>query len=240
MSGSDVNDSPGEQEESVQIKTNVPKPNEAFALYVRAPNWIKDRENAAIRLKQIDNRIINVRHPRQKSTDYCFIDFATATDRDAAYKDLLLNKELYVKPVTRDNAAQLKKRIETVQSKRKAKQELRKLLKGVEKVKKVPNTKGLTNQILVLRVPRETTNAEIKEIFPNAIEVKLRVPKHVKNLASLIITFSTPAEAVKATKQEFQLHNAKPKVTLLSERATTNKKPKKKKKAAKKSIAQDS
>lgn len=219
MSESDSDQSGTDQQNNNQANNSVQSiQNNGFSLYVRSSDWIKDRKESVIKLKEMDNRIIGVRHPRQKSANYCFIDFASATDRDSAYQDLLAKKDFYVKPVTRDNPVLLKKKVEAVEAKRSAKQEMRKLLKGVEKVKKVKNPNPLSNQILIQRLSKEATKSEIVKLFPGAIEVKLRAPYQRRHMASAVISFSTPGEAGRAAKKEFELHNVKSRVILLAQR----------------------
>lgn len=182
-----------------------------FSLYVRGSAWIKDRENAVNRLKEIEPRIHNVRHPRQKSADYCFIDFESALDRDQSYEKLNNHAEITVKRITKDIPKLLEKRRQKIAEKREAKKETRKLIAHIKKKEKL-NAKSVekTNQIVVVNLPAQVTLAELKEQYSSAITVNLKTnKKHLKSLRTAIITFPNPYDAYAATKESVSLHGQK-------------------------------
>lgn len=184
-------------------------PQSQISLYVRGPSWMKDRENALKRFKEINPKIKAVRHPRQKSVDFCFIDFASATDRDQAFEELKTHKEITVKPITKDKPKLLKQRIRKVADKREAKIETRKLLKEIKKKGAAKKQMNLTNQIIIPNVPIETTLTELKSQFPSAININLKLIKKKSKLNSAILTFATPSEALAATTKPIVSHSQK-------------------------------
>lgn len=179
---------------------------ETFSLYVRGAAWIKNRDNAEIRLKGICPKIQAVRHPRQKSADYCFIDFASANERDHSYEELKINPELNVKPITKDVPKSLRKRKKIVAERREAKSETRKLL---AKIKKNGNSNGnykeKTNQLIIANLPVQATTDELKKQFVNAVKIQLKKQK-TKKKSSAIITFSNPHNAFLSSKHSFTMH----------------------------------
>lgn len=189
--------------------------NEKFSLYVRGAAWIKDRVNAPSRLKEICPKIQKTRHPRQKSADYCFIDFASATDRDTCYEELKSNPEVNVKHITKDQPKLLDKRKKRVHEKREAKKEARRLLAKIkknEKLKEKPMEK--TNEIVITNLPVQTTATELKQHFADAVKINMKLKKKSKKFCPVIITFGSPHDAFTATKQEVTLHDRKLNIVL--------------------------
>lgn len=191
-----------------QLSKNTTK--EKFSLYVRGAAWIKNRDNAPSRLKEICPKIQEVRHPRQKSADYCFIDFASATDRDTSYEKLKSNPELNVKHVTKDQPKLLDKRKQRVLEKREAKKEARRLIAKIkknEKLKEKPIEK--TNEIVITNLPVQTTATELQQHFADAVKINMKLRKKTKKFNTVIITFCSPHDAFTASKQELTLHDQK-------------------------------
>lgn len=189
--------------------------NEKFSLYVRGAAWIKNRDNAPSRLKEICPKIREVRHPRQKSADYCFIDFASATDRDTSYEELKSNPELSVKHVTKDQPKLLDKRKKRVLEKREAKKEARRLLAKIKKNEKLKeNPMEKTNEIVITNLPVQTTATELKQHFADAAKINMKLRKKTKKFSPVIITFASPHDAFTASKQELTLHDQKLNIVL--------------------------
>lgn len=188
-------------------------PKETFSLHLKGPKWIKDRDNAASKLKELNARITNVRHPRQKSTDYVFVDFASAEERDEAYKELLPLKDVHVQLARKDNPELVEMRKAKVQAKREAKQQLKQLMKNIAKneqrEKLAEKPKKLSNQIVILNLPKVATQTELNEHF-DLVDAKLNVDKNPKRAFSkAILTLATPKDAFNATKKEVTLHGVK-------------------------------
>lgn len=188
---------------------------ERFSLYVRGAAWIKDRDSAPSRLKEIEPRIQDVRHPRQKSADYCFIDFASATDRDETYDKLKSHPELMVKQSTKDVPKQLEKRKKIVSEKREAKKETRKLVAKIKKKEKSNEShKEKTNQIIIVNLPHQVTVNELKQQYPKAVKVIVKKNPKAKTMHTAIITFPDTNEAFEASKESILLHGQKINVML--------------------------
>lgn len=209
---------------------------EKFSLYVRGAAWIKDRDNALNRLKELCPLIEDVRHPRQKSADYCFIDFLSAAERDQCYEELKNNSEVNVKHVTTDQPKLLEKRKKKISEKREAKKEARKLLAKIKKNQEL-NEKSIekTNELVVTNLPVETTADELKQQFTNAVKINMKLRKKTKKMNSAIITFCSPHDAFIASKKSITLHERKLNL-LLNTNAAFRKGTKNKRKQPKKQV----
>lgn len=202
------------------IEEKVPKVNQIlhgkdptkFSLYVRGPNWIKDRNSATNKLLEICPKIKTVRHPRQKSADYCFVDFATADDRDQSYERMKNHTAISVKPVTTDNPELLEKRKKKIAEKREAKVLARKML-DKHKTNETEE-KELTNQIIIAKIPAATTASELKMHFPDAVDINMKLGKNPKKFKSAIVTFAAPIVAKIASQKKVHLHGEDLKVRL--------------------------
>lgn len=201
-----------------------------FSLYVRGAAWIKDRNNAINRLKEICSKIQDVRHPRQKSADYCFIDFASAAERDTCYDQLKNNSEVNVKHITKDQPKLLDKRKKQISEKREAKMEARRLLAKIQKNQK-QHEKSIekTNEIIITNLPVQTTAVEVKQLFENAVKINMKLRKKFKKNNSAIITFGSTQDAFSASKQKLKLHDQQ--LNILLNTNTAFKKGKKNKRA---------
>lgn len=214
--------SEGEEESLAEVEVK-PEPveisskkveTETFSLYVRSAAWIKDRDNAENMLREIEPRIQNVRHPRQKSADFCFIDFASAEDRDQAHEVLKKHPKLTVKPVTKDVPTKLDKRKQKIAEKREAKQETRKLLAKIKKNETKKSNAEKTNQLIISNLPRQTTQAELNQCFPTSVKINLKLKKPNVKSSTAIIMFPSPSDAIAASKSSHVLHGQKLKVFL--------------------------
>lgn len=196
------------EEETVETQPEVAK-EEKFSLYVRSAAWLKDRDNAVNLLKEIEPRIQNVRHPRQKSADYCFIDFATAVERDEAYESMKNHSKLTVKPVIKDVPSKLNKRKTKIAEKREAKKETRKLLAKIKKNEKQNSNAEKTNQLIITNLPKQTTVAELKEHFSTSVKINLKMKNKIQKFNTAIIMFPSPSDAIAASKESVLLHGQK-------------------------------
>lgn len=229
--------SQNDKKKQLSNKKDESKPIEVevkFSLYVRGAAWIKDRENAVNRLKEIEPRIQDVRHPRQKSADYCFIDFESALDRDQSFERLKIHPEIKVKTVTKDVPRLLEKHRQKVTEKRAAKKETKKLIAQIKKKDK-SNAKPveLTNQIVILNLPKHVTKVDLTQQYPTAIKIAVRQMNKNMKKSTAIITFPSPHDAHAASEEEsIILHGHKINVQLntskLSKRNAKNKAKKRK------------
>lgn len=207
-------------------KIPVGKSKELFSLYLRASNWIKNRDTADQKIKQLNSRIKKVRHPRQKSVDYCFIDFDTADERDEAYKELVNDETIFVKHIIKDNPELLQKRIEKVQAKREAKKELKNIMKTIAKNETVTTNekKKKTNQIVIKNLPKETTKAELNEQFSDVIDIVIKFRNGKDKHGEATLTLATPRKAYENSKKSIELHGTQLKIFLQADKTTRNKK----------------
>lgn len=220
-------ENPTKEVKSKQVNVDTEKckvplgqtPQETFSLHVRGPKWIKNRDNSEAKLKELNARIIKVRHPRQKSADYVFADFSNAKERDEAYKELLPLKDVFVQPARKHNSEFVEKRKAKVQEKREAKIRLAALMKNISKneqrEKPRERPKKLCNQIVILNLPKTTTQIELNEHFDDVVDTKVNLDKNPKRKHSkAILTLATPKEAINASKKEITMHGTKLKIQL--------------------------
>lgn len=193
--------------------SKLPMGKEKISLYLRAPHWITNREKSAAQVKELSQRIIDVRFPRQKSAHFCYIDFNSAEDRDKAFKELQAipkEKQIFVTQVTKDKPKLLAKRVEAVKEKRAAKQEVSNLLKSVneqEAAHAAANRNSrLSSKVSIVNVPRTVTMNDINKEFPKAIGVSLSFPDNKKNPGKALLTFSTPSDALKNSKRSVTIN----------------------------------
>lgn len=187
------------------LVSKLPMPKEKFSLYLRAPHWITNREKSAGQVKELNQRIIDVRFPRQKSAHFCFIDFVSADDRAKAFKELQsleADKQIVVTQVTKDKPNLLAKRIEKVEKKREAKKEVIALLKSVaeQESKDASRDEKLSSKISIKNIPKNTTINDLKNKFPNAINISLEHGEKITAPGKALLTYSTPNDALKDSK----------------------------------------
>lgn len=183
-----------------------------FSLYVRAPNWIKERNSATNKLLEIYPKITALRHPRQKSANYCFVDFANADDRDKSYEEMKNNPTITVKAVTKDNSQLLEGKKNKIVEKREAKVLARKML--VRHKTMETQEKEMTNQIIIAKIPNATTTSELKNHFPDAVDINMKFAMNQKKFKSAIVTFAAPIIAKIASQNKVTLHGEDLKVRL--------------------------
>lgn len=198
-----------------QIISGIPlgKKTVKFSLYVRGPNWIKDRDNATSKLLAMNPKIKNVRHPRQKSADYCFVDFASAIDRDQSYEEFKKNPEITVKTVTEDNPKLLEKRKKKVSERREAKKQAKQALAKINSQSDKSDTE-LSNQILIVNFPKEITTLELKQQYENVIKINMKLVENKNKFQTAILSFATPFEAKSASKKTVIINGTKLKTRL--------------------------
>lgn len=209
---------------------------EKISLYVRAANWLKNRETALSRFQAINPKIKAVRHPRQKSADFCFIDFASIADRDLVFAELKTNSELTVKQVSKDVPQLLERRIRKINEHREKKKQARELKRHIEKLKKNEKKQQpqVSTEVMVWNVPAGTTKADLKVHFPDCIDVRLnrkgKSPaqrRAWKKQSTATVVFATPREAFAAAQQTVEVQESKLKVTLNVGKKKTKKNKKK-------------
>lgn len=194
-----------------------------ISLYVRAAKWLKDRDAALSRFQAINPKIKAVRHPRQKSADYCFIDFATAADRDQVFDELKAHSELTVKQASKDVPELVERRKTKISEQREKKKQARDLKRHIEKLGKreKKEKRQFSSEIIIWNVPAGATKADLKAHFPASIDVRMskkakspaqrRAPK--RSLATIVV-FATPRDAFAAAQQTVEVQDCKLKIAL--------------------------
>lgn len=193
----------------VASKTTEPdiyekKPNVVHnKLYIQFPCRLP--EDAISELKKVDDRIKEVRLPRQKKARFCFLYFANETDcsevetilrtTPVCGHRLFLNKNRKIDDPEYRQKLKLKS-IERKMAKRDAKRLKKQLKQGTTLLKEQKG--NVTNKIVVTNIPDNVPESKIKKLFPNFVEFAFREkPRRV-----CFITFSSTREATKFIRQK--------------------------------------
>lgn len=201
------------------LVSKLPMPKEKLSLYLRAPHWITNREKSVGQVKELNQRIVDVRFPRQKSAHFCFVDFASADDRTKALKELQaleVEKQIVVTQVTKDKPKLLAKRIEKVEKKREAKKEVIALLKSAaeQESRDANQDKKLSSKISIKNVPKDITIDDLKNKFPNAVNISLEHGEKRTAPGQALLTYPTPNDALKDSKRSVTLNGKQLKLSI--------------------------
>ncbi|XP_013106546.2 nucleolin [Stomoxys calcitrans] len=214
-------DEEAEEEESDEPKTqsDIIKENvlqryeerQGKQLFIRFPHKIPDTEEGLEKMAKDLSPLINKVHkPRQKHARFCLVDFNNKEDRDAAFKALResIQKGELVKHVvniprteSKEYINQLAERkIKSVENKR-AKARLKKASK------KALIQKIFTPTVVVLNLPKTVSILQIRELFPNAVDIQIKPGKGKLNKDKSIASVTLPStmEARKAVKQKMSI-----------------------------------
>lgn len=164
-------------EEQVDIKMvdQQQQAADAHSLYLRFPKKLNaDRTLAESEVKSLNGKITRVRIPRQRSANFCLVDFESKDEKEKAWKKLktieIDNKRLVVKEAVRNDKVNLQKRIEKIEVKREVNEALGKLVGDIKKslVKKYAS-RNLTNGVMIKDLKAGTTQTDVRQLFPHAI-----------------------------------------------------------------------
>lgn len=200
-------------------KSKVPtgqEPKAKFRLYVRAGNWIKERDTAGQKLKEICSRIVQVHFPRQKHHSFAHVTFKNAEQRELAYQELVKLDILKVFHAKTDDPELMEKLRKQIDERRATKKELKKAMRKAQRLVE-QKVKIISNKLLIKNLPAQATLRELKKEFPNAIEVKLAEKPNKKKDTKVrlaIVTLPTPADAKALESKEITLHGSELKVCL--------------------------
>lgn len=196
--------------------------NEKYSLYIRFPKKLNaDRTLAESEVKALNAKIIRVRIPRQRSANFCLVDFASQEDQEKAEKKLkkvkISDRALVVKHAIRNDRSAMQKKIKTIKVKRDVNQALGKLVGDIKNSLAYNYARrSVTNGIVVRNIKSGTTQSDIKRIFPQAIDIKLNVKADRKNSFALV-WLPTPKDAKEATSEMVQLNGEEYVVSLENE-----------------------
>lgn len=180
-------------------------------LYIRFPHKVPETQEALDeQVKELVPLAVKAHKPRQRHARFCLVDFASKEDRDAALNKLKksikkgdLKKFAVNIPRTEssDFVQELAERkIKSFENKR-AKQRLKKASK------KALKEKNFTSSVIVLNLPKNVSTLQIRELFPNAVDINTKPGKgKINNNTSIAaVTFPTTLDARNATKKKLSL-----------------------------------
>lgn len=177
-----------------------------FVLYLRFHKKLTgDRPKAKKIIQRLNEKITNVRLPRQKSANYCLVDFLTKDDMDQARPQLsaikIHGKPIKVSIAKTQNPIQMAKKIQLTAIKQETKDKVKNLIENINRsLARNPNV-SQTNCVVMKNIPKTIQESDVKKKFPHAIEFRFIPPKHGLKKMIAIITLPTPQEAYQATKK---------------------------------------
>lgn len=181
------------------------------SLYLRFPKKLNvDRTLAESEVKSLHAKIIRVRIPRQRSANFCLVDFETNDEKEKAQKKLkkveINGKHLVVKEAVRNDKVRMQKKIEKVKVKREVNEALGKLVGDIRNsLAKKYAQRNVTNGVMVRDIKAGTTLADIRPLFPQAIDTKLIMKAERKNSFALV-WLPTPKDAREAAMETVQIN----------------------------------
>lgn len=191
-----------------QLESSV---NEKQSLYLRFPKKLNaDRTLAESEVKSLNAKIIRVRIPRQRSANFCLVDFETKDEKEKALKKLkkvkIGDKHLVVKESVRNDIVKLKKKIKVTEEKREVNEALGKLVGEIKNsLAKNYSRRNVSNCVTVKELKSGTTQNDIKKLFPEAIDIKLNIKAQRQNSFALV-WLPTPKDARDAAKETIRIN----------------------------------
>lgn len=169
-------------------------------LYVRFPHKLPESvEEVTKELKSHCPLLQSVIRPRQKYARHCMVEFSSNADREKALKLLsavkIDGKDLVVKYPTMEDKDQIENALERQSKKKQEKRKKSKLRKLAKKQAAL-----VTSTLFITNIPPTATVADLKEHFPNAIDIKVKHNKDSQETAKGSVTLQTPEDATKARK----------------------------------------
>lgn len=199
-----------EEVPSIQTATKPKKTKHAFVLYLQFHKKLTgDRPKAVQIIQKLNDKIVNVRLPRQKLANYCLVDFLTKEDMEAARSQLATIK-IHGKPI-KVCSAKTQKLVrpqvavpntdEATAMKPETKTKVKNLIENINRsLARNPNI-SQTNCVVMKNIPKTIQESDVKRKFPSAIEFRFIPPKHGLKKMIAAITLPTPQEAYQATKK---------------------------------------
>lgn len=178
-------------------------------LYIRFPHKLpEDDDEFQKAVNALSPLILKAHKPRQKYARFCLVDFSSREDRDTALKAIKANtktggtKVVVSIPRTESDefVQQLVQRKVNTLEKKKTKARLRRASKLALR------SKNFTSSIVITNLPQSASAAEVRRLFPNAVDVHIK-PRKGKLIASSIATITLPStmEARAAMKKKRSL-----------------------------------
>lgn len=174
-------------------------------LFLRFPERLPVKHAECDELvKPLSDLITFVHRPRQPAARFCIVDFATLEDRDKAFEEIKKKNEKIVVnlPKVDDDKfvkSLIAKKLQTYE---------RKLSKALlKKETKKQAAKGhFTPTIVIVNAPSTTSMAQIKELFPDAIDIQTKTAnKRFEGKMFVSVTFPTTFDAKKNIRRKLEL-----------------------------------
>lgn len=191
------------------------------SLYLRFHHRLTDvQEDLEKEIKQLSPLIKVVRRPRQPHSRFCFVDFDTVEDCSQAKIDLreikINKKNIFVREMNRDNKKFIQAKVKLQKKAADARTKIRKMKKEMKRAIK-KGSKAQTNTLIIDNIPNNSTEQEVKDLFPEAIEFVMKYPTLNRLNCLAFVTVPTPQDAFKLTKEVITLNG-----TTLSVRFSKN------------------
>lgn len=155
-------------------------------------------------VKALSPLITKVHRPRQPTARFCLVDFETLEDRDKAFELISKNDQKIVVAMPKvDDDTFVKNLIA-----KKLKTRERKLMKTVIKkeTKKQTAQRHFTTTIVILNAPPTTSMAQLKELFPDAVDIQTKPSlKRFEGNLFVSVTFPTTHDAKKNYRRKLEL-----------------------------------
>lgn len=180
------------------------------SLYLRFHHRLTDvQEDLEKEIKQLSTLIKVVRRPRQPASRFCFVDFDTVEDCNQALIDLrevkINKKNIFARPVNRDNKKFIQEKVKLQKKTADARLKIRKMKKEMKRAIKKGN-KAQTNTLIIDNIPNNSTEQEVKDLFPEAVEFVMKYPTLNRLNCLAFVTVPTPQDAFKLTKEVITLN----------------------------------
>lgn len=155
------------------------------------------------------------------------VDFESKDDKEKAFKELkkckINEKLLVVKEAVPSDKNKLNKKCEKIEVNREVNEALSKLVYEIKRtLAKDYTTRNVTNGLIVKGLTSGTTQADIKQAFPQAIDIKITLKPERKNSFALI-WLPTPKDAKEASKQTIKISDEEYVVSLQNDGKSQNK-----------------
>ncbi|XP_017480590.1 PREDICTED: serine/threonine-protein kinase rio2 [Rhagoletis zephyria] len=178
-------------------------------LYIRFPHKLPEEDDEfQEQAKTLSPLIVKAHKPRQKHARFCLVDFNSREDRDIAFKAIKASakkseRKIVVSIPRTENSEfvqELVQRRINALEKKKAKARLR------HASKLALRAKNFTSSIVITNLPRSASKAEVRRLFPTAVDVQIK-PRKGHLIASSIaaVTLPTTMEARAAVKKKQSL-----------------------------------
>ncbi|XP_061388805.1 uncharacterized protein LOC133323917 [Musca vetustissima] len=184
------------------------KERQGKQLFILFPQKLPESEEELEEMaKKLSPLITKVHKPRQKHVRFCLVEFNSKEDRDTAWNELRQSIKNGDLPKCKVNIPRtendeyidelVERKIKSVENK-KAKNRLKKASKKAQ-FKKI-----FTPTIVIFNLPKSATVAQIRELYPKAVDIQIKAGKGKQNKDKSIasVTLNSTLEARNAVKQK--------------------------------------